>query len=252
MTKIKETSLIFQTIGISPAEQAVYLTLLEAQVTSIRQIAALTGINRGKIYDSLKRLIALGLVSFKRRGKQRRFVAESPERIKDLLAEKHQELVQANELADQLIPSLLANTKRRAGEPIVRFYEDDDGVAAILRDVLRTVVKNNPKEYCVYSSKPLRTYLYRRFPNFTRQRIKDGIFVRVIAIGEGGEPVELAERKWLLGHSNEVSSSYVLIYGTKVAMISLSPNHTPYGVVIDEAGLANTQRLLFERLWQSL
>jgi hypothetical protein len=47
-------------------------------------------------------------------------------------------------------------------------------------------------EYYAYSSRPLRQYLYRKFPHFTEQRIAEGIAVKVIAIGEGGDPASLA------------------------------------------------------------
>ncbi len=241
-----------QLFDISQEDQRIYTALLEHGPSSIRQLADITHINRGKTYEILKKLVSLGLVSFKRTGQQRRFVAESPERLHDLITEKKQELNHLEESAQTLIPSLLALGKRRDGEPIVRFYEDDEGVVAILRDVLNTVGKLETKEYYAYSSKPLRHYLYRRFPNFTRRRIKEGIMVKVIAIGEGGDPVEIAERKWLAEPSREQLSSYVLMYGTKIATISLSANNTPYGVVIDEPGVAATQRFLFEKLWQSL
>lgn len=247
-----ETTSLFQSLGVDETEQALYLALLTGGPSSIRQLAAETTINRGKTYESLKRLVSLGLVSFKRKGEQRRFVAEGPERLQDLLAEKKRELIQLEETAQSFIPSLMALSKRRGGEPIVRFYEDDDGVVAILRDVLNTLARSDHKKYLAYSSKPLRQYLYRQFPNFTRRRIKEKISVKVIAIGEGGELAELSDRKWLPEPSDQRLSSYVLIYGDKLAMISLSANETPYGVVIEEPGLAATQRFLFEKLWESL
>ncbi len=247
-----DSTTLFQSLGVNDTEQALYLALLSGGPSSIRQLAATTKINRGKTYESLKRLVALGLVSFKRKGEQRRFVAEGPERLQDLITEKKEEVAQLEETAKTFIPGLLALGKRRGGEPVVRFYEDNEGVVAILRDVLNTLAKQDTKEYLAYSSRPLRQYLYRQFPSFTRRRIKEKISVKVIAIGQGGDPAEYASRKWLLEPVDEHLSSYVLIYADKIAMISLSANDTPYGVVIEEPGVAATQRLLFEKLWQSL
>ena len=146
----------------------------------------------------------------------------------------------------------MAYAKATAEEPKVKFYEGDEGVANILRDVLATAGKLDKKEYYVYSSRSLRQYLYRRFPNFTTQRIHDGIFAKVIGVGTGGDPAELSERKIIEDDSYETSSSYNIIYGDKVAMISVSSDLTPYGVVIEEAGVAAMQRLLFGRLWDTL
>lgn len=243
---------ILESIGIDGETQHIYLALLKDGSLSIRRLSALTGINRGKTYEILKRLVALGLVTFKRSGEQRRFAAETPLRIYDLIEEKKQELAHVEEQAEEIVPALLALGKRLDGKPVVRFYEDDEGVVAILRDVLATVGKLPKKEYYAYSSRPLRHYLYRKFPNFTRRRINEQIFVRVIALGEGGDPAELSLRKSIIEPSNPELSSYILIYGTKVATISVSTDAVPFGVVIDEPGVAATQKLLFERLWESL
>ena len=134
----------------------------------------------------------------------------------------------------------------------IKFYEDHDGVAVILRDVLDTAAKENPREYRAISSKPIRKYLYKKFPSFTRQRIKKSIFVKVIAIGEGGEQVVTAKRKWIKTNSGPEPASYSLIYGNKFAMIALSEKLHPYGVVIEDDGVAAMQRLIFEQLWQNL
>ena len=62
----------------------------------------------------------------------------------------------------------------------------------------------------------------------------------------------MAERKWLEESSDEEVSSYMIIYGDKVAHISISDDLTPYGVVIEERGTAAMQRLLFEQIWTQL
>ena len=243
---------VFRVLGVSPAEQAIYLTLWQGGGSSIRQIAEMSGVNRGKAYELLKHLVSLGLVRYKQTGQRRRFQAEPPSRLQDLVEEKQHELLNVEKQIKTILPALVATGVHRRGEPIIRFYEDDEGIVAILRDCIATTAKSLPKSYYVYSSKPLRTYLYRRFPNFTRRRVAEGIGVKVIAIGEGGEDAHLAERKWLPETIGSQSSSYILIYDTKVAVISLSANDTPYGVVIDDPGLAVTQKLLFETLWERL
>jgi len=239
-------------LGLNSREIKIYTSLLKGGPTSIRQIAAQTKINRGTTYETLKNLVNLGLVSFHTKGARNKYFAESPEKINGLIIEKQAEIDRLKERAGELIINLKGFGDWQVGGPKVRFYEDDEGIVAILRDVLQTASKLKPKEYRVYSSRQLRQYLYRRFPNFTRQRIKDGIFVKAIAIGTGGDPAELSERKFLEEGAKEFSSSYSLIYGSKVALISVSSDLTPYGVVIEDAGVAAMHRLLFNRLWRTL
>jgi sugar-specific transcriptional regulator TrmB len=248
---MKEQALL-ESLGLKDAEARTYLALLKAGPSSIRTLAALAGINRGAAYESLKHLTTIGLVSFQQRGDRRKYLAESPERIYDLLDDRKRELAKLAAAAETLVPALRATTQSHLGQPVVRFYEDDEGIATILRDVLSTVAKTHPKEYYAHSSRPLRRYIYRRFPDFTRRRITAGIFVKVIAVGGGGETADLSERRQLPEPPGEYLSSYMIIYGPKVALISISADDTPNGVVIEGPGVAAMHKYLFDALWAGL
>lgn len=239
-------------LGLTGNQARTYSALLDLGSASIRKIAERTGINRGTTYEALKDLVVEGLVSLRQTGKRQHYVAESPERIEDIIRGRRKDLLQARQDAQKLIPVLLARRERPEGGPLVRYYQDDEGVVTILRDVLQTCIQLDNPEYHVYSSGPLRHYLYRKFPKFTEQRIKEGIFVKVIAVGQGGDPAELSERRWIKEPSGSSVSSYTLIYGNKVALLSISSDLTPYGVIIEDEGNASMQRLLFEQLWASL
>jgi sugar-specific transcriptional regulator TrmB len=242
-------------LGYSTAEAETYWALLNLDSVSIRKVAALSGINRGSTYDAIKQLVTAGLVTRRRSGEREYYTAESPEKIYDLIRDKRKELWNSQLRAQKVIPELLARKAKPQGRPLVKYFEDDSGVVTILRDVLQTTSQLPRPEYYVYSSAPLRQYLYRKFPEFTERRIADNIAVKVIAIGEGGDPAAVSERKWLPESSttdNQTVSSYTLIYGDKFAVISISNDNTPYGVVIEDAGTASMQRLLFDRLWDTL
>lgn len=242
---------ISRQLRLSEQDMQVYIALLELEAVSIRKIADKTGINRGTVYEILKRLVEEGLVSTRTTGKREYFVAESPERLFDMIRDKRKSLLEAQKIAEAVVPALLAKSARPEGRPVVRYYEDDEGVVAILRDVLQTCRKMDEPKYYAYSSRPLRQYIYRKFPKFTERRITEGIAVNVIAVGEGGDPAPVSERKWLPEVRSGISS-YTLIYGNKVAHISISSDFTPYGVVIEDAGTASMQKLLFEQLWATL
>jgi HTH-type transcriptional regulator, sugar sensing transcriptional regulator len=253
MSVDKETIIgLLLRLGLSQQEAATYLALLEMESVSIRKIAERTGINRGTTYDSIKKLVTKGLVSVRRSGQREYYFAESPERIYDIIRDKRKDLWQTQQISTKVVPGLLAKKARPQGRPLVRYYEDHDGVAAILQDVLQTCRSLEHPQYYVYSSKSLRQYLYRKFPTFTARRIAEGIKVKVVAVGEGGEIAEASERKWLPEPAESDVASYTLIYGNKVAVIAITSDFTPYGVVIEDTGAAAMQRLLFDQLWSSL
>jgi sugar-specific transcriptional regulator TrmB len=243
---------LLRDLGFSPSEAETYWALLNLETVSIRKVAEFSGINRGTTYEAIKRLLTAGLVRARKNGEREYYSAESPEKVYDLIREQRKNLMETQRRAQQLIPELLAKKARPQGSPLVRYYEDDEGVVTILKDVLQTCAQLEKPEYYIYSSRPLRQYLYRKFPQFTERRIQEGITVRAIAIGQGGEPAGMAERKWLEEPNDDSVSSYTFIYGDKVAHISISDDLTPYGVVIEERGTAAMQRLLFEQIWAQL
>ncbi len=243
---------LLTSLGLSPAAAATYWALLTLDAVSVRKVAERSGINRGTTYEAIKQLQAVGLVHTRKSGEREYFSAEAPEKIYDLIRDKRKDLMEVQRAAQQLIPQLSAQKARPQGRPLVRYYEDDDGVVTILKDVLQTCAQLPRPEYYVYSSRPLRQYLYRKFPQFTERRLEEGITVKAIAIGQGGDPQEQSLRKWLEEPADGSVSSYTLIYGNKVAHISISSDLTPYGVVIEDDGTAAMQRLLFEQIWEQL
>lgn len=242
---------LLQGLGIRRTEALTYDALLQVETVSIRKIASTTGINRGTTYDALKRLVVLGLVNVRTQGQREYYTAESPEKIFEIIRDKRRDLLDANEAAKGIVPKLLSK-HQPTGKPLVRYYEGDEGIATVLKDVLETCRTLDEPSYCAYSSSVIRQYLYHDFPQFTERRIAEFISVRVIAAGESGEPAAYSERKWLAEQSATDLSSYTLIYGNKVATISISDDFTPYAVVIEDSGATSMQRLLFDQLWNRL
>ncbi|GAB5453066.1 MAG: hypothetical protein Hals2KO_33940 [Halioglobus sp.] len=238
-------------LGLNKRQVGIYRALHKLGPASIRDIATEAGVNRGTTYETLKHLVTMGLVSYLPKGRRRVFQAEDPERLLSLGESRQQALAQAmDELRRDIIPALKqSRTEFSPGN--VRFYEGDDGVELVLRDILDSTVRSGNKQYSVISTKTLREHLYRPFPNFTRTRVQKGIHVRVLAVGEGGDDAELAERKWLPAGAG-TDASYIAIYPPKVAMITLAERNYPVIVIIDSSAIASTQQLLFDTLWQLL
>lgn len=232
----------------------IYETLLKTPNASLRSLADATGINRGTVHESVKAMTKLGLVSYVEIGKQKRYVACEPAVIMTLVKERQQALQEAENQTHVYVESLENLAKVNPHESFATFYDGDEGVAAILRDVLDTTISLKNKEYCVISSRYVREYLYRNFPNFTRKRIRNRIFVRVIAIGSGGTTDKQSNRKWLSPSKDDdvAPNCYTLIYGDKTAFISLNEQNIPMGIVIHNPGMTALQRLNFETIWSNL
>lgn len=242
---------IFKKLGLNDKEVAVYLSLLEHGSSSVRQLAALTDLNRGTAYDILKKLQESGLVSFFHKNTKQHFVAEDPEKILKLLSDRAAELKKAEEKINELIPELKSLQEKGGDKPVTKFYEGRDGIKFILDDVLSSIKNQADKNYYVYSAAGVREDVYGAYPDFNKKRIKSGIKANTISLSEGGSTYGVDERKWLAtGKSSEGNMTYILIYAGKCAFISRDSRNNPVGVIIENKMIYETQKTLFTQMWK--
>ncbi len=241
---------LLQQLGFSDKESRVYLALLSGGPSSVRRLADHSDMNRGSVYDVLKSLQRMGVVGFYQKHKKQFFMAEDPEKLVDAVERREQSFAALRRRLAELLPEIRSLYVHGGAKPVVKYYEGEKGVSLILRDVLQTMSEHPDKLYRVYSSAALRESLYKEFPHFTKERIARGLKVRVVAIGPGGEDSPQAERRWLSEKAG--APTYSIIYGPKVAFFSLDKSNLPLGVLIEDSGIAETERLVFDHLWDML
>lgn len=236
-------------IGFSDKEAQLYLSLLRLGPSSVRRLAEVSGLNRGTAYDLLKSLQEKGVVSFYDKESKQHFVAENPEKLFTVLKQQAEDLQQADQELGKLVPELQALYHKGGERPIARYFGKKD-LNLVLEDVLSTCAESEEKLYRIYSAEGLRHYLYTGFPSFSDARVGKGVRVKVIALGDGGELRGLDERKWL--PTAEHTPTYIIIYPGKVASISLNAQGDPVAVVVENDGVYETQKEIFEALWGRL
>lgn len=240
---------ILKSLGFSDKSADVYLALLKLGPSSVRKLAEFCNLNRGTTYDTLKWLQEQGVVNFYHKDTKQHFVAEDPERLHELIKKHQEELERANWELDKALPELQALHARGGERPVARYFEGED-IREILEDILDVCEHAEDPTYRVYSTEGIRDYIYKNFPTFSDVRVAKGITVKVIAIGEGGELRGLDERKWLNVKSE--TPTYIIIYPGKTAYISLDAKKEAVGVVIENEGVYETQRTIFDELWRKL
>lgn len=242
----------FSVFGLTNRDKRVYDQLLLQSRTSIRGIAESTGINRGSVYESLKSLMSAGLVATLQQGRTTKYIAEDPEKLHELINERRRNLSDAHADVDVYIQQLALQKIEPSTFQFATFYDGDEGMASILRDVLSTCRVQNVSLYKVISSPKVAEYLYNNFRNFTRERIKKGLCVHVLRQSTKAQKnAKLSE--WRVIPDTEFDTGcYTIIYGTKLAIISIDRyNHTS-GIIIDNVGVAKTQENIFGLVWNSL
>ncbi len=242
---------ILKEYGLSEKEIAVYLSLVDLGPSPVRAVAEASQVNRGTTYDILKSLIKQGLVSYYNKSSHQYFTAESPEKLVLAVEQKQKDLETVKNNIESQMPRLKAIFEKQGGRPAMKLYEGPDGIKQILNDVLNTMEQEKDKTYYVYSSASVRKNVHESMPDFSKKRVKLGIKVQTIALGDGGQIVGLDERKWMSG-PKDLKSTYEIIYGGKIAHISLNNTENPVGIVIENKDIYETQKLIFEFNWEKL
>ena len=238
----------FDLIGINGRDRRVYEALLNLPSSSVRSVAEQTGINRGSVYESIKSLVSLGLVTHVEVGKQTRFSARDPELLHEIINDRRRALSDMHSAVDKYARHLAIELFDEGVFPYASYYDGQEGVANILRDVLHTCRTERLQSYSVISSVKISTFLYENFPHFTKSRIKQGVKVRVLRFSKPvRETNDLAHSRYLPGSTDP--HCYTLIYGDKVAFIHIGTYNHLSGVILENPGIASVQRAMFDSAW---
>jgi sugar-specific transcriptional regulator TrmB len=241
---------ILKKLELSDKEITVYLKLLEQGACSVRVLAEITELNRGTVYDILKNLQELGLVSFYHEDTKQKFVAEDPEKILQLANTRQAELKRAQEKITELLPQLKSLQEKGGNKPITKFYDGKGGIKFILDDILSTLQNQKHKEYYVYSAAGVREDVYSAYPDFNKKRVKAQIIAKTISLSSGGGTYGLDERKWFKTNAvAEENMTYIIIYSGHCAFIARDIRNNPVGVIIENQMIYETQRTIFLELW---
>ncbi len=242
---------LLEKLGLSRQEIKIYLTLLNLGPASIRQIASATDINRGLVYELLKKLIKKGLAIRREKKNQKHFTAENPEIIKTLLKNEKEKLTELENEISASLPRLKAFYRRVNHKQYIKIYEGAGGVKFILEDLLKTMKNRRNKEYFVYSSADIWKHLSGKdFADFNNRRIAAGIKAKTVAFGKNEELNGLNEVKLIDKAPN--TPACIIIYDDKTALISLSKDNALTSALIEDPAITTIQKAAFEKLWQSL
>ncbi|MBI4250003.1 helix-turn-helix domain-containing protein [Candidatus Uhrbacteria bacterium] len=237
--------------GFDEKAARIYLALLASGPSPVRRVADAIGVNRGTTHTLLRDLVAQGVVSYYHKQKRKYFVAEDPEKVLTLLQDKIADFQKTYRELESRIPMLHSLYGQAVAKTSVRSYEGRHGVRIVLEDVLSEMRRSSEKLYRVYSSVAVRDALHRCFPSFTKERIKHNIFVRVIAIGAGGEYQEHADRRWLPAERG--TPTYRILYAGNVVHISKSEHADElHAFVIRDNEIYKTEVIIFDQLWTAL
>lgn len=121
---------IFQKLGLSKNEARIYESLLRHDELSVGEIAVKSQVNRRNVYDSMLRLLEKGLVFEILEGREARYQAVDPEKLRTLIQEKETMLL-------GVLPELNQLYAIKPHKEAVYVYRGIEGWRNYMRDILR-------------------------------------------------------------------------------------------------------------------
>lgn len=236
---------VLMDIGLHETEVRFYLAALELGQAPIRDIARKAGISRTNAYDVFSRLLAQRLVNEIPQSTDRSMLimAESPERVLEIVEERRQKLA-------AVMPELLSLHNRAPAKPKVRYYQGPDGIKAVLDE---TVACRSKMLLGILSMSDLYEVPGRAWmDDNVRRRIEAGVTLRVVRspIRDvhpywSDNPADLRILRYAPDDFSFSMTTY--IYDDKVALISSRKEN--FAMTIESPEFAAMQTGLFETLW---
>ncbi|MBI2129346.1 hypothetical protein HYU07_03830 [Candidatus Woesearchaeota archaeon] len=221
--------------GLTKTEAKIYLALLELGPSLAGEITKKSGIHRRSVYDAIERLIQKGLVSYLKTNNRKYFEAVAPERLKDILKEKENNI-------NSIMPELKLKYGLSKEKQETVFFRGKQALKAIFDDQIK-----EGKEILIFGASSNADEIVKYyFPHYDQERIRHKINVKAIFNEKIGKKIPLCKIKYLPKEFK--SHAATNIYGDKAAIILWSQN--PFAILIKNKEIAESYKNYFEIMWK--
>ncbi len=228
-------------LGLSDNEIQVYLTLLKTGPLTSYDLSKRTSLNRGYLYELLRKLHEKGIISEAAEEGKKKYQATNPEQLAALLEFKLENL-------RRILPALKKMEHISKEETRINVYRGKYCYKTLLNDIIASMKENseiyifgiNEKE--VMELEPI--YLKRYFSLARRKNISEKVIIKT-------GTARLQEAKTT--HYKAIPADYIgkvpyFIYGNKVALLTLSEPMNC--IILEDKEIAETYRKQFMVFWK--
>jgi len=238
--KIQKT---LKSIGFTENEIKIYLDLIKNSISSAHEISNRTKIYRTNVYDALKNLIEKGFVTEIIEEKKKKFKCVNPEKIKDYLIQKEQEI-------DSILSELISLSKKVDEKENFSMTKGTFAMRNTLFDLLEL---NKPINVYGIPKNVIEIFGKEFLNNFHKKRIKKKIMMKHIYNQEAKERIKkLNQMKYT--QAKHLSKKYdaetpTNICGDTVVFFIL--NDPVIIIKIKSKKVAETYNKYFEIFWNN-
>ncbi len=242
---------ILTSLGLSPAEQQVYRSLLEG-ATSARDVQSSTNMKRPTVYYALQQLEQLGLVAKHGSNKTWQYKLESPEKLNILVTQKQQALTTLEARTTAFVQSF-SQSPAEAAVTVTHF----ETLASVTQAILFTLYC---KEKCIRSIVPRDNFFERVGTDFKKDYVteKSRRNVKTRAIWETVPEPAIINTYYtdieMIPMPKNMCGSFnttLFMYDSKVLYVYPSLQK-PHAILIDAPEHAAITKAMFETIWKNV
>ena len=245
---------VLQQLDLSENEAVLYSRMLNWPQSTVQELGTRTPFPRTMLYYVLKQLMRRGLVSARREKRRTVYIAEDPERLYDLLAEKERELARETSAVRELIPWLKHRYHLAGERPNVRTFEGMEEYPKALEDS----IISHPREILAYETFGTKKPALQTRDEHDRRRIARKIQKKILFFEDVGALHFVKSRAYDdFTQFRSVQEGSVapfgvdlLLYSGKLLYTSYYHEHEPTAVLIEDRVLYEMQKNLFDSLWK--
>jgi sugar-specific transcriptional regulator TrmB len=233
--------------GLFDSEIKVYLYLIEHGISTPREVAKATKIERSNTYNILSSLKSKGLVEEKIQHKKKTFLSKDP-----MILVKNLEL--RKDSMEKILPDLNALNFVQKTKPKIHFYNGWNEVKEIFYLVTQTKEK---RIYGIVSLNKLFKIDDKFFVDFRNTLRKNGIVLHdILTFASQVKAKRSREELKALFASRVLPEKFgdlptdILIWDDKIAFMNIGSNI--FGTVMINPEIAATMKMLFELSWDHL
>lgn len=230
-----------QEIGLDDKEIAVYLATLELGESTVLPISKKANLKRTYCYDILASLTNKKLVYFMEKNNRRRYVAEDPRKLEEILKNRLRNF-------ESILPELKSIYNFSGNKPKVRFYEGKSGMIEVYETISRVKAFD-----AIASPEHLVEGLGSYFKAFSAKVLQKKVKIRelVTSDGENVDYIKKYKKSYqearLLPEGIKLDTD-TIIFENCLALISYSEEL--HAVVIESSSIVDSFKVYFELLWK--
>lgn len=231
--------------GFTDKEFAIYHLLVTRGPLTVSEIVENSSLHRPYAYKTVELLLRRNVITIKNTKRKKCYVAEHPSKIRELIDNKKEKVLNALDQLEELYVSPHLETT-------ITHYQGKSGITAMFRDLV--VSQRKGDVFYRYTSEKNTEETNKFLPKDYRSiRDKKGLERFVIshadvAIGKQ-KRLERAMKVVPKGEAQFKHDCIELIYGNKISFMNLGKLQ---GVIIEDENIASFQREIFKLLYKRL